>query len=115
MASLRDLIDRAEDLGIEDQVAELIEAYVEAAEAYEDNREHPVDGVAVVSLAPLPEAVWSLGELARVEYDRIEDGAPVRRYHDFEDDKPLLAVDEDGHNLWIVGGTYEVTKRGIVG
>ncbi len=115
MAKLEKLLARADELGILDQVTDLVEAYVAGAEAYEENREHRVDDAAIVELSPLPSAVWALGELARVEYDRIEDGEHVRRYHDFEDDRPLLAVDQDDHRLWIVGGSYTVTNRGIVG
>ena len=115
MAQLSKMIDRAEELGIADEVAELLAAYIDAAEAFEDNREHPVDATAVVMLSELPTAVWALGELARIEYDRLEDGKAVRRYHDFEDERPTLAVGEDDSTLWIVGGDYTVTDRGIVG
>ena len=112
---LKKLVRRAEELGISDGIADLLESYVAAAEAYEDNREHGVTETETVMLSTLPAAVWTLGELAQIEYDREEDGRMVRRYHPFEDERPLLAVGVDDAKLWIVGGDYTVEDRGIVG
>lgn len=112
---LKKLLRRAEDLGIADGVADMLEGHISAAEAYEMNREHGVTETVVVMLAPTPAAVWTLGELAQIEYDRDEDGTLVRRYHAFDAQRPLLAVGQDDERLWIVGGDYTVTARGIVG
>lgn len=117
---LQRLIDRAADLGILAELTEVVSEYVEgaegAAEAYtETHWGEPVEGGALVMLAQPPEAIYSLGELARVEYDTSKGGEFARFYHDFETTKPMLAVDPDGGTLWIVGGDYKVTPRGIVG
>jgi hypothetical protein len=114
-----DLLDRADDLGILDDVAEVLDQYVtaaeEAAEAYEANRGKAPEEPTIVTVTAAPAALWVLGELARIEYDRDESETPTRRYHDFEDERPQLAVDPASGQLHIVGGDYSVTARGIVG
>lgn len=118
MDSLSQLCRRAEELDLEEEAAEYLEAFLEAAEeaigAFEGNREEAPD-IVVGALVPLPEVLWALGELKRIEYDRLEDGEPIRRFHDFKGERPILAVDPDSSDLWIVGGTYTVTDRGIEG
>lgn len=119
MGRLKTLCRRAEELGVEEQAAdyleELLDAAEEALEAYEENREEDAE-VIVEACIPMPAVLATLGTLARVEYDRDEGGEPVRRYHDFEDERPMLAYDpQNGGQLWIVGGDYRVTSRGIVG
>lgn len=119
MARINKLLKRARRLGIEDDVMALLETLVEAAEdsadQYEDNRGYDVDTASVIYLPEMPLSVWTLGELAQIEYDRIEDGELVRRYHAFEDERPLLTVGSQDQRLWLAGGDYTVTSRGIVG
>lgn len=120
MTSLRKQLKRAQDLGIEEEAAEHLRAFLDAAEtsadAYEEGHwGEDVDAVSTVMLSPLPAAMWQLGELVRVEYDASKGGERARFYHDFEDVKPVLAVDPDNGQLYIVGGDYDVTSRGIVG
>lgn len=55
-----------------------------------------------------------LGELATVEYDTAKGDEDGRYVHPFEDDRPLLCCTKEGR-LVIVGGSYRVTPRGIVG
>jgi hypothetical protein len=64
------------------------------------------------------ETLVELGRLRAVTYTTNKGGEGLIDYvHDFEtegDDPPRLCVDDDG-NLAIVGGSYEVTPRGIEG
>lgn len=114
---LQKLCDRADELDVEEEAADLLENFLdqvdEALERFEDNREEAAAEI-VSACVEIPSVLAALGELERIEYDRDEGGEPVRRYHDFEDARPLLAYDENG-SLWIVGGDYTVTKRGIEG
>lgn len=59
-----------------------------------------------------------LGELVAVTY-RTRKGGDVRvvnYHHDFKaSDRPVLAYSSDGKGLYIAGGSYRVTERGIEG
>jgi hypothetical protein len=64
----------------------------------------------------IPPVVVELGELAGVIY-RSEKGQPGRplTYIHFMQDPPLLVSNVAGTQLYIVGGSYRVTPRGIEG
>jgi hypothetical protein len=64
----------------------------------------------------IPPVVMELGELAGVIY-RSEKGQPGRplTYIHFMQDPPLLVSNVAGTQLYIVGGSYRVTPRGIEG
>lgn len=64
----------------------------------------------------MPAIVAQLGSLQAVEYGlTLPSGERVTARHEFGKRKPLLTVDADGVQLWIVGGNYKVTERGIEG
>jgi hypothetical protein len=72
----------------------------------------------LVEYQPPGLALTALGELYAAAYDTTKtgdgpDGAVY--FHEFEDPKPLLAVDPATGRLHIVGGGYTVETRGIVG
>jgi len=58
-----------------------------------------------------------LGELRGVIYraSRAPGAEPKNYVHFFQQRLPVLAVDPTGKRLYIVGGQYRVTKRGIEG
>ena len=68
------------------------------------------------TLPPEPRALVELGRLEAVEYatSKVGDGPSVYR-HKFSGRRPRLAVAVDGDQLHVVGGTYKVRPRGIVG
>jgi hypothetical protein len=57
--------------------------------------------------------MYELGELVEVTYETAKDGEPYHWVHAFEEARPVLAY--GGNNLWILGGSYTVNRRGIVG
>lgn len=62
----------------------------------------------------LPEVVWLLGELDAVQYTCFRDGVKEHYIHTFKkSSRPLLCVDETGSAIFVVGGRYRVTDRGI--
>lgn len=63
----------------------------------------------------IPEVLVQLGTLRAVVYtaDRGDGGA--RQYIHFMENEPLLTCDPKGTQLYIVGGRYRVTRRGIEG
>src|SRR5262245_32512900 len=58
-----------------------------------------------------------LGELRGVIYraSRAPGAEPKNYVHFFHQRLPVLAVDPTGNRLYIVGGQYRVTERGIEG
>jgi hypothetical protein len=59
--------------------------------------------------------VLAFGELLAVEYETVRDGKTERYRHAFrKQSRPLIAASHDGKSLYILGGEYEFTDRGIV-
>jgi hypothetical protein len=68
----------------------------------------------IIRLAP---TLTPLGELRGVIYraSRAPGEIPQNYVHFFEQQYPVLATDTTGGRLYIIGGRYRVTKRGIEG
>jgi hypothetical protein len=114
------LIRRAEELGIADQLADMLAPLVEGAERAERACESfrwgdACDAGHVVQLPPPPPVLWQLGPLVAVTYEATKRGELAHWEHDFGKRQPVLAFSEDSGRLYIVGGDYKVTHRGIVG
>jgi transglutaminase-like putative cysteine protease len=64
----------------------------------------------------IPPVVVGLGELVGLIYrsDKWEPGVPKTYIH-YMERRPLLAADPTGRRLFIVGGRYRITERGIEG
>jgi hypothetical protein len=64
----------------------------------------------------MPKVLVNLGELRGLIYssDKEQCGRP-RTFIHFMETPPLLACDPKGRQLYIVGGNYRVTSRGIEG
>lgn len=89
----------------------------EAAERYGIFHRRPPSEVRHVPCRRVvPEVLVGLGELRAVIYrsDRGRRGRP-RTYVHFLEEPPLLACDPEGRQLYVVGGKYRVTSRGIEG
>lgn len=57
---------------------------------------------------------FALGDLVAVEYRATRDGETNNYRHAFrKSSQPLLSVSDDGKQLLILGGEFEVTERGI--
>lgn len=64
--------------------------------------------------APNDSVVYELGKLKAVIYEAEIDGEVNNYIHEFKQSStPILAVSFDGYQLYILGGEYEVTNRGI--
>ncbi len=64
----------------------------------------------------MPPVVAELGELVGLIY-RSDKGRPGRHstYIHFMEDPPLLASNASGSQLYLIGGNYRITARGIEG
>lgn len=62
-----------------------------------------------------PVVGWEMGPLVGVAYEAVRDGKKDRYFHEFaEKSRPRLVAREDGRQLYIAGGKYKVTERGVV-
>lgn len=67
-----------------------------------------------VDLPPLPEVLWVQGRVTNIVYETWRDGEIVFFDHEFkEKSAPDIAVSDDGRQIVLIGGSYEVTDRGI--
>jgi hypothetical protein len=63
----------------------------------------------------MPGTLVHLGALRGVVYSTDRGDGGVRTYIHFMEHPPLLACDSAGMQLYILGGRYRVTRRGIEG
>jgi hypothetical protein len=69
----------------------------------------------VVHARLMPPVVVELGHLTGLVYRSSKWTGLPRTYIHFMDDPPRLVSDAAGRRLFIVGGSYRVTARGIEG
>ena len=63
----------------------------------------------------VPSVLVDLGSLRGLIYSkRIGDG-PKRTFIHFMEDPPRLMCDADGRRLFVIGGSYRITRRGSEG
>lgn len=87
-----------------------------AATLYRRFTQLPAGSIQQVTHARLmPPVVVELGELAGLVYRSSKWVGHPRTYIHFMDDPPRLVSDITGRRLFIVGGSYRVTQRGIEG
>jgi hypothetical protein len=87
-----------------------------AATLYRQFTRMPARSIERVSHARLmPPVVLEIGRLAGLVYRSSKWVGRPRTYIHFMDDPPRLVSDVTGRRLFIVGGSYRVTARGIEG
>jgi len=87
-----------------------------AASLYQQFTRMPARSIERVTHARLmPPVVLELGRLAGLVYRSSKWVGRPRTYIHFMDDPPRLVSDVTGRRLFIVGGSYRVTPRGIEG
>jgi hypothetical protein len=87
------------------------------AQLFQSFNQFPPDRYKLVRHTRLmPPIVVELGELAGLIYrsDKWHPGKPHTYIH-FMDNPPRLVSNVNGNQLYIVGGSYRITERGIEG
>lgn len=85
-----------------------------AAKLYEDFTGHEPQYIENVRV-DVPDVMMLVGELDGVLYSVVRDGRLESYIHEFsKQSRPLLCSSFDGKSLFIVGGRYDMTSRGIV-
>lgn len=86
-----------------------------AADLIERFKGHDAEILGRIELPPIPPALAVIGECDGLLYTTVRDGQTEKYIHEFRArDKPLFAVSPDGLQIYIVGGRYLFTERGIV-
>lgn len=86
----------------------------EAAQRFEAFTGHRADKAREVK-TPAAKVALAIGPLLGVAYETTRDGKHEKYYHEFRSHaRPLLAASSDGHSLFMLGGAYRFTERGIV-
>jgi hypothetical protein len=75
----------------------------------------PPRAVVVRCRRTMPNVLMQLGRLRALVYAADRGDGGTRSYIHFMEREPLLTCDPDGTQLYIVGGRYRVTRRGIEG
>jgi len=99
------------------QGAESDESLLRGMDLYRQfNHFRPSKAIRIRHPRLIPPVVVELGELAGVIY-RSDKGQPgqLMTYVHFMQDPPRLVSNVEGTQLYIVGGSYRVTSRGIEG
>jgi hypothetical protein len=77
---------------------------------------YPTKKIVSRRVSPPPEVAVKLGTLHSVCYQTKKKGEPAQLFeHEFEGEKPWLAMDVENQRLHLLGGDYTVSDRGIVG
>jgi len=91
------------------------DAISRAADLYQRFSGHDAEVVGKVMVNPLPRVGVAIGEVDGILYSTVRDGVLEKYIHKFRKrDKPLFVVAPDGKALYLVGGNYTFTERGIV-
>lgn len=62
----------------------------------------------------IPKVVYKLGDCDGIAYTATRDGMVEKYYHSFKKRaRPVLAVNHDGSQLYIINGSYSVNEGGI--
>lgn len=89
--------------------------HARAADLYRRFTGHEAKPLANVTVRDIPKVALLIGTVDAIEYTTVRDGEKERYRHRFHNaDRPLFVVAPDGKGLYLVGGNFEFTERGIV-
>jgi hypothetical protein len=88
--------------------------YTRAAKAFEDFTGRQAKTVAATPLPARDVVGWGMGPVVGIAYEAVRDGERTRYFHEFDKRaRPDLVASENGRQLYLAGGNYTVTDRGI--
>jgi len=86
-----------------------------AADLFEQFTGHDAEHTETIDKPKMPDAVLVVGEIDGIMYSTVRDGVSEKYVHQFKkSSRPLFAVSPDGEQLFMLGGAYTFTDRGIV-
>jgi len=85
-----------------------------AKKAFEDFSGHKATKSRVSKLPDRDVTGWEMGPVVGIAYEAKRDGKRTKYFHEFKKAaRPALVAKDDGSQLYIDGGKYKVTDRGI--
>lgn len=86
-----------------------------ASRLYTQFTGHEADEFVEVDKPVMPDVMLVIGDVDGILYTTVRDGNEESYIHEFEKKcRPLFCVAPDGKALFILGGSYDFTERGIV-
>ena len=86
-----------------------------ASKLYENFTGHDAEEIFSVDKPAIPDVMLVIGNIDGVMYSTVRDGVAEKYIHKFKKScRPLFAVSHDGKQLFMLGGAYNFTERGIV-
>lgn len=86
-----------------------------AAALFTDFTGHKDVSLSKVGIPQMPVAVLAIGQVDGIMYSTVRDGIAEKYIHRFKSSaRPLLTASPDGKQLYLIGGSYDFTERGIV-
>jgi len=98
--------------GASRRVSDLVD---QAADLYERFSGHDPEAIGRINIPKIPRVGVAIGEVDGILYSTIRDGKFEKYIHKFhKKDRPMFIVSPDGKQLFLIGGNYTFTERGIV-
>ena len=73
-----------------------------------------VEFVDTVEIPPLDDVMLTIGKCTGIMYETVRDGVQEKYLHQFKKSaQPLFCVSSDGLQIYLIGGSYIFTDRGI--
>lgn len=89
--------------------------FIQATRLYENFTGHDGEVIAKIKISPMPKAVAVIGEIDFIGYTTFRDGQSEKYIHKFaKAARPMFCVSPDGKQIFLIGGEYRFTERGIV-
>lgn len=86
-----------------------------AAQLYENFTGDEAEEVARIKRPKIPAVLVCVGEVDILGYTTVREGRTEKYAHEFKGKaKPLFCVTPDGAQIFLIGGEYDFTDRGIV-
>lgn len=86
-----------------------------ASKLYKEFSGHEAESAEMIDVPDLPEVGLAIGKCLGLLYETVRDGEREQYIHRFKKSaRPLLVSSFDGRQLYLLGGAYRFTERGIV-
>lgn len=87
----------------------------DAADLYKRFTGHEALDEVSIDKPVLPDVMLVVGDIDGIMYTTVRDGVTEKYVHQFKKKcRPLFCVSHDGKTLYMLGGSYDFTERGIV-
>jgi len=87
----------------------------EAKKLYSDFTGHDAKIIDEIPKPAVPDVLIYIGSVDGIMYTTVRDGKTEMYVHEFKGEaKPEFCVSPDGRSIFLIGGQYKFTERGIV-